>query len=230
MTGDINDSGQPIGWPLDVVLPRPLPATSAMLGRFCSVVPIDPQQHAQGLFDAFAADRTGRDWTYLPYGPFARLAEFRAWIDKACCGADPLFHTIIAGGQALGLASLLRIDAANGVIEVGHIHYAPALQQTPAATEAMYLLMRRVFDELGYRRYEWKCDQLNEPSCIAARRLGFTFEGVFRQATQYKGRNRDTAWFSVIDKEWPSIRASFEDWLAPSNFDSAGCQRAPLRR
>jgi len=132
-------------------------------------------------------------------------------------------------GQPLGVASLMRIDPANGVIEVGNINFAPALSRTRAATEAMYLLMRRAFDELGYRRYEWKCDALNVPSRQAAARLGFTYEGTFRQAITYKGRNRDTAWFSILDSEWPRLRAGFEQWLAPSNFDAQDQQRSPLR-
>jgi len=142
-----------------------------------------------------------------------------------------LFHAIIDNKtqSAVGVASYLRIDAPVGVIETGHIHYSPLMQQTPVATEAMYLMMRRVFDELGYRRYEWKCDSLNERSRNAALRLGFKYEGTFRQATMYKGRNRDTAWFSVIDKEWPSLKTAFEQWLEPGNFDG-GQQKISLAR
>jgi RimJ/RimL family protein N-acetyltransferase len=169
-------------------------------------------------------------WTYLAYGPFADHGAYNAWLAGAAESDDPLFHAIVDGrsGRALGVASFLRIEPAVGVIEVGHIAYAPALQRTPAATEAMYLMMRRVFDELGYRRYEWKCDALNEPSRRAALRLGFTFEGIFRQATLYKGRNRDTAWYSVVDKEWPERKAAFEAWLEPGNFDAEGRQRTRL--
>ena len=143
---------------------------------------------------------------------------------------DPLFHAIVDAetGKAVGIAGYLRIDPGNGVIEVGHLHYSPRLQQTRAATEAMYLLMRRAFDELGYRRYEWKCDSLNAPSRAAALRLGFTFEGIFRKAIVYKGRSRDTAWFSIVDDEWPQVKAGFERWLDPANFDAAGRQRARL--
>jgi RimJ/RimL family protein N-acetyltransferase len=141
-----------------------------------------------------------------------------------------LFFTIIdkASGKAVGVASFLRIDPKMGVIEVGHINYAPALQRTPQATEAMYLMMKRVFDELGYRRYEWKCDALNAPSYRAAERLGFVYEGTFRQATIYKGRNRDTAWYAIIDKDWPKLKAAYEEWLSPQNFDAAGQQRNKL--
>ncbi len=144
-------------------------------------------------------------------------------------GRRPLFHAIHdESGAPAGVAAFLRIDPVNGVIEVGHINFAPRLKRTRVATEAMYLMMRRVFEELGYRRYEWKCDSLNAPSRAAATRFGFTFEGIFRQAIVYKGRNRDTAWFSIIDREWPAVKAAFEAWLDPSNFDEAGRQRAPL--
>lgn len=200
-----------------------------MAGRYCRLEPLDPVAHATGLFEAFAADTAGAGWTYLGYGPFATEADFGDWLDDQCTGDDPLFYTITGpDGPPLGMASYLRIDAAVGVIEVGHLHYAPALQRTPAATEAMYLMMRRAFDELGYRRYEWKCDALNAPSRQAAERLGFVFEGVFRQATVYKGRNRDTAWFSILDAEWPRLKAAFERWLAPANFDPQGQQRQRL--
>jgi RimJ/RimL family protein N-acetyltransferase len=201
-----------------------------MDGRFCRVEPLDPGRHAADLLAANAEDRDGRNWTYLPYGPFARDEDYRRWVERFCLGDDPLFHAIVArdSGRAVGVASLMRIDPANGVIEVGGINYSPRLQRRPAATEAMYLLMRRVFDELGYRRYEWKCDALNAPSRAAAARLGFRFEGVFRQAVVYKGRNRDTAWFSIIDREWPTLKAAFETWLAPENFDADGHQRRRL--
>ena len=166
----------------------------------------------------------------MGYGPFATEADYRAWIVKDASGDDPLFHAIIdtATDKAIGVASYLRIFPDIGSIEVGHINYAPALQRTVAATEAMYLMMARAFDELGYRRYEWKCDNANEKSRNAAARLGFTFEGVFRQCTIYKGRNRDTAWFSILDGEWPRVKAAFEAWLDPANFDAAGKQKRSL--
>lgn len=186
--------------------------------------------HAADLFEAYAADRDARIWSYMAYGPFATAAGLGAWIEKAALGDDPLFHAIIdtKSGKAVGQASYLRIEPATGVIEVGHIVYAPSLQRTAAATETMFLMMKRVFDELGYRRYEWKCDALNEASRRAAPRLGFTFEGIFRQATIYKGRNRDTAWYSVIDSEWPALKSCYEAWLDSSNFDSTGRQRRTL--
>jgi RimJ/RimL family protein N-acetyltransferase len=230
MPDHVNDLGQPIGFPLPDWSARPRPPRSAMEGRFCRVEPIDPARHAADLHAANSLDREGRNWTYLPYGPFARLEEYRLWLDRVAAGEDPLFQAIIdhRSGRAVGVASYMRIDPAAGVIEVGGINYAPPLQRTPAATEAMYLMMRRVFDELGYRRYEWKCDSLNAPSRAAAQRLGFRYEGMFRQATVYKARNRDTCWFSILDSEWPALRARFEKWLNPANFDAAGQQRRSL--
>ncbi len=149
---------------------------------------------------------------------------------SSCTGDDPLFHTILDSDDVpVGLASYLRIDPDNGSIEVGHIHYSPLLQRQPAGTEAMFLMMSQVFDELGYRRYEWKCDALNASSRRAAERLGFTYEGTFRQATHYKGRNRDTAWFSIIDKDWPRICDAFNLWLELANFDDSGKQKSSLR-
>jgi RimJ/RimL family protein N-acetyltransferase len=151
-------------------------------------------------------------------------------MERNCDGDDPLFHAVVdlATGRALGVAAYLRIEPAIGVLEIGHIAWSPSLQRTPAATEAMWLMMRRVFEELGYRRYEWKCDALNAPSRRAAERLGFTFEGIFRQATITKGRNRDTAWYSIIDKEWPALDRAFGRWLAPANFSPDGWQRERL--
>jgi RimJ/RimL family protein N-acetyltransferase len=201
-----------------------------MEGRFCIVEPVDPARHAADLHAANSLDREGRNWTYLPYGPFDRLEDYRLWLERASAADDPLFHAIIVrrSGRAVGVASFMRIDPAAGVIEVGGINYAPPLQRTPAATEAMYLMMRRVFDELGYRRYEWKCDSLNTPSRAAAQRLGFQYEGTFRQATVYKARNRDTCWFSILDTEWPALKTKLERWLDPPNFDGQGRQRRNL--
>ncbi len=203
-----------------------------MRGRYCRLEPIDPDRHAAQLFAANAADADGRMWTYMNHGPFDTLEQYRTWMDASCMGDDPMFHTIIdeASGEALGVAAYLRINKANGVMEVGSIAYAPALQRTRAATEAMFLMMQRVFDELGYRRYEWKCDALNAGSRAAALRLGFTFEGVFEQAILYKGRNRDTAWYAITDKRWPSVKAAFESWLSPDNFDDDGRQKRKLDR
>jgi RimJ/RimL family protein N-acetyltransferase len=201
-----------------------------MQGRLCHLTPLDPATHASALHEAHSADREGRNWTYLPYGPFASAAEYTSWVEWAAAQEDPQFFAIVeaASGRAVGVASYLRIEPAMGVIEVGHLAFSPALQRTPAATEAMYLMMRRAFDELGYRRYEWKCDSLNAPSVAAAQRLGFTFEGTFRQMYVVKGRNRDTTWLSIIDSEWPAVKRALEGWLAPANFDAAGKQRRRL--
>jgi RimJ/RimL family protein N-acetyltransferase len=225
-----NEFGQPIGFAVPDWSPRPFPPRTAIEGRFCRTEPLDPERHAAQLFAANSADRDGRNWTYLPYGPFPTLPAYREWLDAAARREDPQFHAVIdrQSGMAVGVASLMRIEPAVGVIEVGGINYSPRLQRKPAATEAMYLLMRRVFDELGYRRYEWKCDSLNAPSRAAAQRLGFRYEGMFRQATVYKGRNRDTCWFSILDSEWPPLRQAFEAWLDPVNFDAEGRQRASL--
>lgn len=230
MTEHVNALGQPIGPPLPGWQPRARPPRTAMAGRFCRVEPLHPERHAAELFAADRLDQDGRNWTYLAAGPFARFDEYRAWMERSCLGEDPFFHAIVdaANGRALGVAAYLRIEPAVGVIEVGHINYSPPLQRKPAATEAMFLMMRRVFDELGYRRYEWKCDSFNAPSRAAAERLGFRFEGIFRQATVYKGRSRDTAWFSIIDGEWPALKQSFERWLAPENFDAEGRQKRRL--
>jgi RimJ/RimL family protein N-acetyltransferase len=197
-----------------------------MQGRFCRVEPLDPARHADDLFAANSLDKDGRNWTYLFQEPFEDIASYRAWLEQVAKGDDPLFHAIVdlKSGKAVGVATFMRIDPANGVIEVGNINYSPLLQRTLAGTEAMYLMMRRVFDELGYRRYEWKCDILNEPSRNAAVRLGFKYEGMFRQAVVYKGRNRDTAWFSIIDGEWPALKRAYEQWLALGNFTMDGKQ------
>jgi RimJ/RimL family protein N-acetyltransferase len=231
MSDRTNEFGQPIGFPVEGWTPRAMPPRTAMIGRTCRVEPLDVATHAADLFEANREDLDGRNWTYLNSDPFDDLDAYRTWLAKMSAGDDPMFHAIIdaASGKPVGVAAFLRIDPANGVIEVGHINYSPRLQRTAMATEAMYLMMRRVFDELGYRRYEWKCDALNAPSRSAAERLGFRYEGLFRQALVYKNRNRDTAWYSMLDREWPAIRAEYERWMAASNFDAAGLQRTRLR-
>jgi RimJ/RimL family protein N-acetyltransferase len=209
--------------------PRALPSEAPLVGRTCRLERLDVKQHGPALANVLttAPDAT---WDYLPYGPFHDAGAFHTWLAGVATKSDPLFHAIIDAktGMPAGLASLMRIDQANGVIEVGHIHFGPSLKQTPAATQAISLLMRRVFDELGYRRLEWKCNALNQRSRSAAERLGFIYEGTFRQAVIVKGRNRDTAWFSIIDREWPAIKAAHDAWLDPTNFDAAGHQRHRL--
>jgi RimJ/RimL family protein N-acetyltransferase len=230
MTEVENDvNGDPLGPLVAGWTPRPRPPREPMIGHYCSLVPLD-RHHAPGLFEAFRHDTAGRVWTYLSVGPFAAQTEMEAWIASIVPSQDPLFFAVIdhVSGQPVGLVSYLRIDANAGVVEVGWVTWSPLMQKSVISTEAHYLMARRAFDELGYRRYEWKCNDLNEPSMQAARRLGFTYEGTFRQATIVKGRNRDTAWFSMLDREWPAIRAAFEAWLAPQNFDADGRQLSRL--
>ena len=225
-----NELGQPIGFPVEGWRERPRPPRTAMTGRYCAVEPLQPDTHAADLYRACMEDKEHRVWTYIPYGPFHAFKDYRSWLESYGTGDDPLFHTVIdlETLRAAGVASYLNLKPDVGVVEVGHISYSPQLQKTPAVTEAMFLMMRRAFDELGYRRYEWKCDALNAASRTAAERLGFVFEGVFRQATIYKGRNRDTAWYSIIDAQWPALKKAIERWLEPGNFDAQGRQRLRL--
>ena len=225
----LNHLGQPVGGALDGWTAPPPPSRSSLVGRHCRVEPLDPARHAEELYGATAADADGRIWTYLSYGPFASAAAMRAWAESAVAREDRLFFAIVdeADGRAAGLASYLRMAPAAGSIEVGNICYSPRLQRTTAGTEAMVLMMRNAF-QLGYRRYEWKCDALNAPSIAAAERLGFSFEGVFRQATIFRGRNRDTAWFAIVDRAWEQLNTRYERWLSPGNFDAAGAQRESL--
>jgi RimJ/RimL family protein N-acetyltransferase len=227
---DTNPLGQPVGAPLPGWEPRPRPPLTPLHGRLCRLERLEPERHAEALHRAYAADAEGRNWTYLPYGPFDSAQAWAATLSAVQRLSDALFYAIVDAGSGapVGVASYLRIEPAMGSIEVGHLAYAPALQRQPAATEAMYLMMRHVFDDLGYRRYEWKCDSRNAASRRAALRLGFRFEGIFRQHMVIKGRSRDTAWYAILDSEWPALRAGFERWLEPANFDAAGRQRARL--
>ena len=229
MTHEVNALGQAVGFRVEGWTPPPVPPLEPIAGRSCRVEPLDVARHAADLHQANVLGEDGRNWAYLPYGPFATLDDYRAWLKGVASKPDPQFYTIVdlATGTPAGVASYLRIDSEAGSIEVGHIKYSPGLQRTIAATEAMYLMMRRAF-ELGYRRYEWKCNALNAPSRSAAQRLGFSYEGIFRQARVDKGRNRDTAWYAMIDREWPAIDRAFQRWLDPSNFDAAGRQRTSL--
>jgi RimJ/RimL family protein N-acetyltransferase len=220
---------QPIGPSVDAH-PAKRPERVRLKGRWVTLTPLDAAEHAAALYSGSHGDGRERVWTYLPYGPFRGLGEFVANIELKASSADPLFFAIIdnASGQAVGYQTLMRVDPANRVIEVGHVMYTPAMQRSTRATEAQYLFARYVFDELGYRRFEWKCDNLNAPSRRTAERFGFTFEGIFRQHMIVKGRNRDTAWFAMLDSEWPERKAAYERWLKPDNFDDQGRQKTRL--
>ena len=219
----------PVGKALPDWTPPPEPPRRSLEGRYCRVEPLDIDLHAEETFDAFSEDESGRLWTYLPDGPFASFEDYRAWLSDPNLEKQWLGHAIISRetGKACGFARYRRGDAANGVIEIGSVVFSPSLKRSRVATEAIFLLMKNVFD-LAYRRCEWKCDSLNAASRRAAQRLGFSYEGVFRQAIVRKGRNRDTAWFACIDSEWPELRAAFERWLAAENFDTDGRQRLRL--
>jgi len=222
------DESRRFGAPVPNWTPPPWPDGVAMEGRYGCLERLDSDVHAADLHRANATDDA--IWDYMPYGPFHSAATYHKWVRSVTEGTgDPLFYALRdkASGRALGVLSFLRIDPGAGSIEVGHINFSPAVQGTRAATEAIYLLMSWVF-ETGYRRFEWKCDALNLPSRRAAQRFGFSYEGVFRQATVYKGRNRDTAWFAAIDTEWPALRSAYEAWLRPDNFDASGQQRERL--
>lgn len=229
MASESNDLAQPVGCLLPDWRPPVAPQAAPIDGRTCRLEPLDRRRHAEALFAANALDQTGRMWTYLSCGPFETLGDYAEWMDKTCGGPDPLFFAIIdrEANLATGVAAYLRITPAHGVIEIGHLAFSPRLQRTSVATEALFLMIEHVFS-LGYRRCEWKCDALNAPSRTAAERLGFTFEGIFRQAVVVRGRNRDTAWYSILDYEWPVRRRAFARWLDPANFDSQGRQRRRL--
>ncbi|HUY74458.1 MAG TPA: GNAT family protein [Candidatus Dormibacteraeota bacterium] len=201
---------------------------SPLEGELVRLEPVDPARHGRDLFEA--SRHADGIWTYLAYGPFESFESFTEWLEARAASTDPLFFAVVdrQARAARGMASYMRMAPGDGVIEIGHIWFAPPLQRTRQATEAIFLLARHAFDDLGYRRLEWKCDSLNAPSRRAAERFGFTYEGIFRQHMVIKDRNRDTAWFSIIDGEWPSRRAAFEQWLAPSNFDKHGKQLRSL--
>jgi len=223
---------QPIGPLLEQLPPGRKPDGRMLFGRTVTLEPLDVARHAQPLYDAShgSVDPEGRIWTYMFYGPWDNFQAFRAWIEAQAKSADPLFFAIVprVTRKPAGMAAYMSIRPEAGVIEIGNIWLAPVLQKTREATEAIFLLMRHAFEELGIRRLEWKCDSLNAPSRAAAARFGFTYEGVFRKHMVVKGRNRDTAWFSMTDDEWPAIRAEFQRWLDDRNFDQAGRQLTPL--
>jgi RimJ/RimL family protein N-acetyltransferase len=223
--------GLPIGRQVETA-PAQRPDRVRLEGRHVILDALDPARDADALFALTHGPEREAVWAYMGRGPFADEAAFRGYCEELSASADPFFYAIRdrATGTICGHAALMRIDEGNRVIEVGNIVFAPALQRTPAATEAMFLLAAYVFETLGYRRYEWKCNALNAPSRRAAERLGFTYEGTFRQHMIVKGRNRDTAWFAMLDSEWPRLKAAFEAWLAPENFDATGRQRRTLEQ
>lgn len=219
-----------IGPAVSIVLPRPRPQPVTLEGAHVRLEPLVPALHGEDLIAAFAEDHAGMMWDYLFQGPFPTAEATMQWLEAIADKPDPLFFTVIpkATGKPAGVMSLMRIDSAHGVIEVGGITLAPVVQRSPATTEAEYLLMRYAFEDLGYRRYEWKCNALNAPSRVAAYRLGFSFEGIFRQHMVVKGHNRDTAWFAIMDHQWPAAKAAFETWLAAENFGADGSQVVSL--
>lgn len=213
------------GW-----VPRQEPPLTDMIGQYCILEPLNIDLHASALFTAFLHNNeSGETWQYLPFGPFATLDEFKQGLNKI--SSDKITFTIVdlQTNTPEGIASYMDIDKTHGSIEVGAIHYSKQLQKTRVATEAMYLMMHRVFEELAYRRYQWRCNALNQGSRLASQRLGFKFEGIFRQHFVFKGRNRDTAWFSIIDNEWPELKQKFEKWLSSDNFDQQGKQILKLQ-
>ncbi|MGH6915978.1 MAG: GNAT family N-acetyltransferase [Geminicoccales bacterium] len=221
----------PVGAPVDPLPSGRAPERAPIQGKSVRLEPVDAGAHAASLYRlSHARPEDAALWTYMGYGPFPDLGAFESWLQGCRRSDDPLFFAIVeqASGQASGMASYLNIVPANGSIEIGHIWFSQPLQKTRAATEAIFLMIRHAFDDLGYRRVEWKCDFLNQASRRAARRFCFTYEGTFRQHMIVKGRNRDTAWFAMLDREWPRVRKAFERWLSPENFDPAGRQRASL--
>jgi RimJ/RimL family protein N-acetyltransferase len=223
------DSGLPVGIILDPVQAQ-RPSRITLEGRFARLEPLDPMRHGRELYDATHGPEREAIWAYIGDGPFSDFESFRVSLEAKAKSEDPLFFAIVdkSDGKAKGYSTLMRIDVPNRAIEVGNIVYGSAMQKTPLATEVQYLLMRYAFDTLGFRRYEWKCNALNAPSRKAADRYGFTYEGLFRQHMIIKGRNRDTTWYSIVDGEWPRIKAGFEAWLAPDNFTPDGQQKKSL--
>jgi RimJ/RimL family protein N-acetyltransferase len=231
MSEERNAFGQPIGAAVPGWSARERPSRRPILGRYARLEPVSLERHATELYASYREARDDRDWTYLFVGRPQSPQDFESYLAQLVRSEDPLHFVVIdlKTGLAVGTAALMRIEPVHGVIEVGHITFSPRMQRTRLGSEAIFLFMRLVFDELGYRRFEWKCDSLNAPSRAAAERYGFAFEGIFRRAVVYKGRNRDTAWYAVIKEEWPHLRTAFEAWLDPVNFGDDGSQRRSLR-
>ena len=227
-----NDVKRPVGKIVDPLPPGSKPDMRPLHGLWMLIEPVSAAKHAHGLYASFdGKDPHGHVWTYMGYGPWESFEQFEAWVKEREATRDPWFYALVRrdGHVPLGMGAFMRSDAAHGVIEIGHIWMSPELQQTREATEAIFLMIRHCFDDLGVRRLEWKCDSLNAPSRKAAERFGFAFEGIFRQHFIIKGRNRDTAWFAMLDKDWPRVRAGFEAWLKPENFDAGGRQKHKLQ-
>ncbi|WP_075182860.1 GNAT family N-acetyltransferase [Pantoea sp. 1.19] len=231
MSIHFNAWGQPVGPELPLWTPRPWPQAVVLQGKHCRLVPLRADAHAAALYQTWSETDDGRGWSWMSDGPFLREADFIAYAARLESCRDAQHFTVICqtSSRPLGTLALMRIDTASGVMEVGHVAFTPVLQRTWMATEAHFLLMQYAFDTLGYRRVEWKCDSLNRPSRRAAERLGFRYEGTFRQALVYKGRSRDTDWLSLLDSEWPANRTALLSWLAEDNRDAEGQQRRPLR-
>ena len=208
-----------------------LPSKKKLIGKYCFLEPINIRKHSKDLYKNYSLDKKNVIWTYLPYGPFKSHGSFKKWLKSFCLNKDPFFYAIYSKkhNQYCGMASYLRITPEHGSIEVGHINYSPILQNTTEGTETMYLMMKNAFEVLGNRRYEWKCNNLNSASKYAAERLGFKFEGIFRQMFIFKGRNRDTAWYSIIDKEWPNYKKKYLFYLKKFNFTKTNRQRKRLK-
>lgn len=209
--------------------PRPRPERVALDGRYVRLEPLDAAKHGERLFEMATAENAEGRFRWLFDTKPGTRADFQPWLDKSAASEDPLFFVVIdkASGKMAGRQTLMRIDPAHGAIEIGNIYWSDIVARKPAATEAQFLFARYIFD-LGYRRYEWKCNNRNEPSKRAAERFGFKFEGIFRQHMVAKGENRDTAWYSIIDTEWPALKQAYEAWLDPANFDAAGQQKRRL--
>jgi RimJ/RimL family protein N-acetyltransferase len=226
----LNEFGQPIGVALPDWSGALAPTGESLVGLYCRVERIDVDRHAAELYEAYGDAPDARDWTYLFTGPFATLESYEAYLMSVADLPDPMHYAVIdlASGKAVGTFALMRIDAPNGVVEVGSINYSPRMKRTRISSEVMALLLKHVFEDLGNRRFEWKCDALNAPSRAAALRYGFSFEGIFRQAIVTRGRNRDTAWYSIIDTDYPGLRTAYGHWLKPTNFGRSGQQVTPL--
>ncbi|XUD05058.1 hypothetical protein IGJ34_003072 [Enterococcus sp. AZ177] len=225
-----NSYNQPVGYPITDWSTREYPTKSILEGTYCRLEKVDPEKHLEDLYQVYGPQSKPKNWTYIPLEGFENKIEFSAYLTSMSHSKDPFHYAIIdnVNGKALGTVALMRIDREQGSIEVGFVIYSDQLKKTRIATEAQYLLACYALDVLGYRRYEWKCDSLNEPSRNAALRLGFVFEGIFRNALVYKERNRDTAWFSIIDSEWPKTKARLKSWLSVSNFTVDGEQKKRL--